>query len=239
MKEIEILSLNNIKKPLKSHFHNYYVIGFLEKGCRKMICNDTEYILTPGDTVIFNPFDVHSCKNFDNEFMRYFAVNMEKTFIETLFEGKLPNFKNVIKSSNLFYPFYESLQDKNQYAKILKNLPHSFESYDKNPAPEIEKVCKIIEQNLSNKITLEFLSASAGLSKSAFLRAFTRQKGITPCRYVENLRIDKAKTLLLKGIPLLEIAFAAGFSSQSHFINSFKSITGLAPGVFRKEVKCL
>ena len=74
----------------------------------------------------------------------------------------------------------------------------------------------------------------SGLSKSTLLRAFTKSKGITPYRYLEIIRINKAKQLLEKGILPIDAAIQTGFSDQSHFTNYFSSFIGLAPGVYRE-----
>ncbi len=82
-------------------------------------------------------------------------------------------------------------------------------------------------------ICLEQLCKYAALSKSTLLRAFTKSKGITPYRYLENIRINEAKKLLGKGISPLDTAMQTGFSDQSHFTNYFTRFIGLAPGVYR------
>lgn len=195
-----------------------------------MLCNGAEYLLNSGDLVIFNPYDIHSCKNFSAAPLYYKALNIEKSFMEGIFNGNLPSFQNVIKSVS---PDIFKALDDTSIARLLKVIP--FEYQNKDFTPEIQKICKIIEQNLSNKISLDFLVDAAGLSKSTILREFAKQKGITPYRYIENLRINKAKTLLDKGLTPLDAALEAGFSSQSHFSNSFKTMIGLAPSKYQKE----
>lgn len=52
---------------------------------------------------------------------------------------------------------------------------------------------------LCRPIALEELSGLTGLSKYHLLRCFARQKGITPFQYLQNIRVDRAKTLLEQG----------------------------------------
>ena len=73
-----------------------------------------------------------------------------------------------------------------------------------------------------------------GLSKSTLLRAFAKEKGVTPYCYLENIRIGAAKRLLEQGAAPVEAALQTGFSDQSHFTNYFSRFIGLAPGVYRK-----
>ena len=87
--------------------------------------------------------------------------------------------------------------------KFLTVLSALFEKYEPNfykniPAcrEEVEKACRFMEENLSEHISLEEISRYAGLSKSTLLRAFAKEKGITPYRYLETIRIHQAKQML-------------------------------------------
>ena len=79
-----------------------------------------------------------------------------------------------------------------------------------------------------------FLGRLAGLDKYYLLRAFTRVKGITPYRYLENVRIARAKALLETGMPPVEAALSAGFADQSHFTKFFKCFIGLTPKQYQR-----
>ena len=83
-------------------------------------------------------------------------------------------------------------------------------------------------------IYLDQICHLEGLSKSTLLRAFTKSKGVTPCSYLQNIRIGEAKKLLEQGLPPVEAALQTGFSDQSHFTNYFNRYIGLAPGVYRE-----
>ena len=97
----------------------------------------------------------------------------------------------------------------------------------------VEKVCAFLETHFAEHITLEGLCCYAGLSKSTLLRAFTKNKGITPYRYLETLRIGEAKKLLEQGVPPVDAALRTGFSDQSHFSRYFHLLIGLSPGAYR------
>lgn len=52
---IEAYRFKGIMQKFPNHFHDYYVIGFIEKGQRYLACQDQEYIINPGDLLLFNP----------------------------------------------------------------------------------------------------------------------------------------------------------------------------------------
>ena len=72
----------------------------------------------------------------------------------------------------------------------------------------------------------------AGLSPFHLARLFAGAYGLPPHKYLEGLRVDRARALLAAGRPLAEVALAAGFASQSHLNRSFKRILGITPRAY-------
>ena len=91
-----------------------------------------------------------------------------------------------------------------------------------------------MKQHYTEKIYLDQICSCASLSRSALYRAFAKAKGVTPYRYLENIRIGQAKKLLEQGVPPLEAALQIGFSDQSHFTNAWGRFIGLTPGGSRR-----
>ncbi len=91
-----------------------------------------------------------------------------------------------------------------------------------------------LEEHYAERVSLDDLSRLAGLDKYCLLRAFTRVMGITPYRYLENVRIVRAKALLEAGVAPVEAALSTGFTDQSHFTKFFKCFTGLTPGQYQR-----
>lgn len=52
---IEAYWLQNVLEPFPDHFHDYYLIGFIEKGARELTCGGQKYITTEGDLFTLNP----------------------------------------------------------------------------------------------------------------------------------------------------------------------------------------
>ncbi|MBU2083576.1 MAG: AraC family transcriptional regulator [Alphaproteobacteria bacterium] len=95
-----------------------------------------------------------------------------------------------------------------------------------------------IRENLHTSITLEELARVAGLSRFHFIRAFKTSFGTTPHQFLIRQRVTRATELLVHStLSLLEIAEAAGFTSQPQFTSSFQKATGMPPGKFRQYLK--
>ena len=80
--EIEAYNLSGIVQKFPNHFHDYYVIGFVEGGKRHLWCKGKEYDLTAGDLILFNPRDNHYCAPINGEILDYRAVNINVDVME-------------------------------------------------------------------------------------------------------------------------------------------------------------
>jgi AraC family transcriptional regulator len=99
-------------------------------------------------------------------------------------------------------------------------------------------VCEYIAQNLHSELDLATLAATACLSKSHFLRSFKQSTGLTPHQYVIRERVGRARQLLSDPrLPIADVAYLLGFSSQSHFTSVFRQTTGTTPNAFRAALR--
>jgi AraC-like DNA-binding protein/mannose-6-phosphate isomerase-like protein (cupin superfamily) len=247
---LEAYRFEGIMQKFPNHFHDYYVIGFIEEGQRYLLCNNEEYILNSGDVIIFNPGDPHACEQVDGRTLDYRCLNinpavMRKYVLEITGKDDLPRFTPVVLyQSELAVSLHELHQmileghtDFQKEELLLLLLEQLLRDYS-NAGPlttsrelttEIKIICEYIESHYAESITLNQLTELTGLSKYHLLRLFTRQKGISPYCYLETIRIGHAKRLLEQGTLPVEVAFQTGFGDQSHFTNFFKKLIGLTP----------
>jgi hypothetical protein len=250
---IEAYRFEGIVQPFPNHFHEYYVIGFVEDGERCLSCKNREYTISRGNVVLFNPGDNHSCVQSDDGTLDYRGLNISKEVMLNLAEevtGKreLPGFsKNVIYDEEVtcyLRPLHEMVMNGSvEFEKeedlllllslLIQKYGQPFENCIPECRDEIERACAFINQHFTEHIYLDQLCRHVGLSKSTLLRAFTKSKGVTPYRYLENIRIGAAKKLLEQGVAPIDAALQTGFSDQSHFTNYFNRFIGLAPGIYR------
>lgn len=252
--QLEAYSFEGVVQPFPNHFHEYYVIGFVENGERRLSCKNKEYIVQRGDAVLFNPGDSHACVQSDDGTLDYRGLNISKEVMldlagEITGKRELPGFsENVISDDEVtcyLKPLHQMIMNGSQeFSKeenllllvsiLIQKYSQPFEKCIPECRGEIEKACAFMERNFAERICLEQICRYAGLSKSTLLRAFTESKGVTPYRYLETVRISEAKKLLENGIAPVDAALRTGFSDQSHFTNYFSSFIGLTPGVYRE-----
>jgi AraC-like DNA-binding protein len=100
----------------------------------------------------------------------------------------------------------------------------------------LRRVEEYIEAHLGEDITLEALSAVAGLSQSHFAHAFKRATGYPPHQWLLHRRIERAKELLAgHGVRLADVALLLGFCNQAHFSTAFRRVTGITPAAWREH----
>lgn len=102
----------------------------------------------------------------------------------------------------------------------------------------LQRVLLYLQRNYLAGVSLEQAATEARMSQSAFCRLFKAETGLTLSAYLNDLRIGKARELLAEHhLSLLEIALASGFSNQCHFIRTFKKLTSMTPGQYRKKLR--
>ena len=248
---VAIYRFRGIMQKFPCHFHDHYVIGLVEEGRRRLICRKREFILGPGQIVLFNPFDDHGCEPLDAMPLTYGCLNLSRETMARLVGlspgSSLPRFVSPVivdeRASRLLQRAQQALADEAPVetrrtlleqvaAEIL--LPHSLPQTTTEPSdPRIERICDYIEGSYNRKIDLDTLSDLVQANKYHLLRSFSRAKGVTPYRYVQTVRINRAKNLIRTGRSLSDVAFETGFSDQSHFSSFFKNFIGVTPKKYK------
>ncbi len=104
------------------------------------------------------------------------------------------------------------------------------------PDRRLQRVVDYIDANLGSELSIDELSAVAGMSRFYFARMFREQTGDTPRTFVMSRRIARATTLLAStDLSIGEIALGLGFADHSHFTRAFRARLGVSPSEYRDE----
>lgn len=252
---VEAYQFLGVMQAFPNHFHEHYVIGFIERGRRNLRVRGNYHLTAPGDLLLFNPGENHACEAHDGQPLDYRCLNidpevMAKAAREIFDSEGLPQFRQAVVFHCEFIDELRELhamvlhgergvRKEERFYFLLEQLLRDYAQTGEREQPaepraEVKAVCDYLFAHASEQISLDALGAIAGLSKYHLLRAFTKETGITPYSYLETIRIDRAKALLRQGISPAEAALTAGFSDQSHFSNAFKRFIGLTPGQYRR-----
>ncbi|MEO0882314.1 MAG: helix-turn-helix domain-containing protein [Pseudomonadota bacterium] len=118
----------------------------------------------------------------------------------------------------------------------LERIVPSQQTWNELPSPIMQRIETYVGENLDGEITLRGLADLCGMSESSFSRRFKATKRQTPYQYVMSVRLEEAKRLLKDThLPLVDVAVATGFSSQSHFATTFKKAMHQTPLQYRRS----
>ncbi len=108
-------------------------------------------------------------------------------------------------------------------------------SYD-GESDTLKKALKIINANFSTKINLEEIAGQIHVNTSYLSYLFKVEMGLSFTEYVNTLRINMAKNLLMKtNMSIIDISLQSGFSDQSYFTKVFKKIEVCTPKEYRSS----
>jgi AraC-like DNA-binding protein len=98
----------------------------------------------------------------------------------------------------------------------------------------VAQVKVYVQNHIADSVCLDDLAAEVGLSKSHFARTFKAAAGTTPMRFVRQVRVEAARSLLLStSWTLRAIAHHVGFSDEFQLSRVFRRVTGIPPSEVR------
>ena len=90
-----------------------------------------------------------------------------------------------------------------------------------------------LDLSFTEDITLDSLAARFFVSPSHLCRVFKSEIGRRPFAYINDLRIDRAASLLRSGLAISQVRDICGYHSDQHFIKEFRARTDTTPGRYR------
>jgi AraC-like DNA-binding protein len=250
---LELLKAHYISHTFPKHVHEGYVFGVIEKGVESFYAYGRLYHAPAGHIVIINPDTVHTGHSGHESGWIYRTLYPGKDLITGI--ARQIGLKN---STTPYFP-EPVIHDPwlaNRIRRLHIVLEHSASSLTReilftetmaqvlmrharpltgNPPVHrqhhaIKTVMEYMDAHFGENISLKSLAHLVNLSPFYLTRLFRQEIGISPHKYLTQLRINKARTMLIDGGPLADVAYRTGFSDQSHFTRHFKRIVGVTPG---------
>ena len=221
--------------------------------------NDKEYPVRPGMLFYFYPGLAHSASTGFDPPMHFLAVHF--LFMAEEYDGENRCFK---KDSLLPLKPVQQLSSWENSLRIFKELHRSwsqkmvgykwksnillqqlfFELIQDQIFPKeshsnmlrIQQAIDYIKKHYNLPLSVQELSSLCGISQGYFTEIFKSVTGKTPVEYIQQIRIDKSKELLLNTpLKIKEIAAKTGFKDEFYFSRIFKKLEGCSPSQFIKR----
>lgn len=223
--------------------------------------NKVEYHPKKGEMLVVQPWDeVYGVPSNTKEYGKYLHIAVKKDFFreiadETAKEGTfafkrilgnysshlldlIGEFQSEIMNYGEAYPqmirslstqiVFQLIRDMNAEEKTSREKVGSDNQY-------INKAILFMQEHYQTNISIKDICDLIYLSPYHFKRIFKEHTGRTPHRYLMDIRLEKAKELLVnKGYTIEDIARLCGFVNAGHFAVAFKRGTKLSPSEYRK-----
>jgi transcriptional regulator GlxA family with amidase domain len=100
----------------------------------------------------------------------------------------------------------------------------------------VQRALTLSDQSTQRKLNVGQLAERVGLSRRQLLRLLRRETGKSPGEILNQRRLERARSLVLHShLPLVVVASAVGFSSQSHLTSAYKKFHGETPAAHRRK----
>ncbi|CAG7643983.1 HTH-type transcriptional activator RhaS [Paenibacillus allorhizosphaerae] len=108
--------------------------------------------------------------------------------------------------------------------------PDAIPKREAEPAGWIRECIDFMELHASEGVSVQQVAAFAGVHRSYFSTVFTRQVGMSPLKYLQQIRMDKARRLLREtDATITEIALSLGYPNLFSFTRAFKNVYSIPP----------
>lgn len=122
----------------------------------------------------------------------------------------------------------QCLQDRVRQSHDHQRIPYRVRLGVHNP--KLINAIEMMESNIEEPLNQEMLARYIGLSRRQLERLFRKHLGRTPAQYYLELRLERARHLLYQtSMPIMNVAFACGFVSASHFSTCYRQKYGRTP----------
>jgi len=232
------LSIRVYSSAIRTHIHDYHQLFFSLVGGATCVVSQEVYKVGLGQAILYPAGIEHYCIPDNNS--KYLVADLDEL------PEKLQDLEHLVVSVppplQAFFYFAEKQLDYHVNTSLEKSMGALFEEllreldFQPKVDPRIARVMAFFEKDLSVSASLDELSSLAGLSLSQFKALFKKETGMTPGEFLRDLRMEKAKVLLVNtDYPISIIAEMVGYFDASSFSHRFSSHFGFPPRGFRKR----
>lgn len=256
---LELLRARYTTQRFAPHAHETFAIGVVEAGALSFRHPTPWEIVSSGQIMIIHPGEIHAGQCIGdqgvNHCMLYPDAGLLQNAAKEVAErhDAVPSFSvqtirdDVLACGILWLhrtledPSTPAIERESRLLWVLAQLiaRHADGAWVVRPRRAdrqyVGRARAYLHERYSDDITLGQLAAVVAISPFHLLRTFKDEVGVPPHVYLTHLRVEQAKRLLRRGVPIAQIAADVGFCDQSQLTKRFKQFAGLTPGEYRKS----
>lgn len=253
---LELLSATYITHRFSHHYHETYALGVIERGVYQFYHRGAIERIHQGQVLLINPTEVHGGKPVDDIGWKYRMLYPSITLMKKIAQEitgddwAVPHFsKPVVEdpfvARQLLHLHHVLEQSDNRLKRdtamrvalgslVLRHAENHPAGYCISTERDaVRRVREYLETSYEANTALDELADIAGLSPFHLVRVFKGETGLPPHTYLTHVRIMRAREMLQNNpLSIADVAYATGFTDQSHLTRWFKRIVGVTPGKY-------
>ena len=241
------------------HWHDAYLVGFTEQGVQQFNCRKQLNSSLAGQVFLLEPGELHDGHAPEPEGFTYSMLYLDSQWLErelrSLFEQApadcLPGFRSTLASeptllaavAGAFTALHRQemrmLRQASLDALLMRLTEHLHWRRRLAVDPRLPLVAQrardFLHDQHTRDIGLDDLAAACGVDRFRLSRAFKAAFGLAPHAYLVQLRLARARHLLARGEPPVQVAAILGFADQSHLGRWFRRAYGITPANYQRR----
>lgn len=239
--------------------HNFWEMVYVCGGTVGITADDRIYTLVPGDIIFHKPMEFHKIYSCNNKPIHVYIFSFDafgnglaqlenRTF--RLSEQGSAAVSAIMAAGKAAFETRHGIilgtrdaAAAQTYINLTENFllrPEADDTVSSNRDGEsriFSDIMRVLEQNISQNITLDFVARECCISSSGLKKIFRRYTGMGVIAYFTKIKIKKSLELLDSGASVRETAEALSFSSPFYFSSVFKKELGIPPSEYRRRNK--
>lgn len=244
---LELFRAHFVEFSFSPHTHEEFMIGVTESGSALPQFRGAVRHVGPGDVFVLNPGEVHGGGPATDSIWRYRSfyppVSLMQHVAEELAETHrdVPQFTGGAVNSpivaTMLWRAHKTLEEPSsalvRETTLLEALAslithHAADKVAIHHTGVEHRAVKVVKDYLEalpiENVSLDSLAKEANISSFRLCRVFRRETGLSPHAYQILVRVHLAKSLLMKGMPISQVAAEVGFFDQAHLTRHFKRV---------------
>lgn len=238
------------------HTHDRFVVAAFKAGAQKHRIARNHGVAYPGTVMIIPPGEVHTGESMQRDqgwtYSAFYPSqdNLERISADLLAQTRgsldfgmslLVEDKELadrlLRASDVAYTAQDVLRRQevvyDAMGLLIERYGHRRRGGTRPPLQaSISRSLEFMHDCFQHPLRIEDISTVAGLSEFHFMRLFKSRMNMTVHQYLNNVRLESAKTMLARGVTATAVATSVGFYDQSHFTKSFRRAFGITPNSY-------
>ncbi|TWT50943.1 HTH-type transcriptional activator Btr [Rubripirellula amarantea] len=251
--KITVHQWESVKHTWPRHSHPEYKLGVSEGGTGTFFYRGERYHTGPGKLLVIHPNEAHTCSATGAWRYLYAAPSVIASIVKAFDRNGdiepllLPPVIDDSQLAELVLQAHRAMDDGASqldqesafYDAICEVLVRHASLPDipmKEERANIRRVQDSLEARFNENVSLHELAELAGTSAPYLSRVFSKEVGMPIQVYLSQVRVRRAQQMLMAGETPANVAYAVGFTDQSHFTRHFKRLIGVPPGTYSRAI---